>query len=145
MPTPKYVRSYTAEELSFIERGYREGLRIQCPSYEVAAKIRMRLYGLQKALRLEEHPTRFFGDRITMLLPRGSTTLTILRTDDQQSGAIRVEPIQPRAPHIEPPRELMAEPPAAEVQAPNALQSAEDPMESALRKLGFFTQGDKSK
>lgn len=138
MATPTKVTSYAQREIDFIDRGFKQGLRITFASKKAAEYQRLRLYGLRKALRAEGHPLAFFAENTTYIVQ--DNILLITRVDNlQASSIVDIQPLAPNSEAALPPLEQPTAPP------PPAEERYIDPMQSALEKLGYFAHGDKKK
>lgn len=139
MPMPKKLSSYESEWFLYVERAFRDplGLLLTCTDSAKARWLQLRFYGFREALRSEAHPHLIFADGLTakvraheLLLTRATNASeAIVHVRSLSSGQeINTSPTFNYEPTGDnPPLELI-----------QPLQPTEDPMESALRKLGFF-------
>lgn len=125
-------------------------------SYEVTGSmsecmaLRFEIYGFKRALTRAGHPEAIAAKQTSWFveeLPDGTAKLTGIRKDRTKLAEMaRRGLLQDKYASTIP-----ARPPGMETHAPLptlpsiSMPEEENPMESALRKLGFFTQTDKDK
>lgn len=134
MPASKDLSKYPATFFSYFESGYKTGIRLQTDTPD---KLRFRLYHFASALRANGHPHKFFADGTTILTRPGE--VIIQRVDAVGDGVTGIQSITEGTPaYIAQP--LMSNPSERELPKLDAAREmVKDPMESALEKLGFFT------
>lgn len=134
MPMSKDLSAYPKSLFDYFESGYKTGLRLKCSNPQ---KLRFRLYGLKSALQHHGHPHKFFAENVTLLVRENE--LIIARVDAVDSGVIAVEPLSDQTAELPlPPLPSMPLPELPQMDARRVEEMIQDPMESALEKLGFF-------
>lgn len=147
MSAPKQLDAYPFEYYQLIERASREPVTLDLGSDDQArrggVRLRQMLYTFRKLLQQTGHPHGVLarGMEIRLFQMGGSWLMTIHKSEQSDTSRII--------------RQALGNPPAegpASALPPNALppiplapvasEPEPDPVESALRKLGFFTRGD---
>lgn len=142
MPASKDPSRYPSSYFGYYEAGYKSGIRLQSDNPH---GLRFRLYNFAHALRAQGHPHKFFADNTTLLVRAGE--VIIQRVDAAGDGVTSFQTITEGTPAqiLQPlmsnplPTPLASMPERELPKLDVAREMVKDPMESALEKLGFFT------
>lgn len=144
MPTSKHLSNYEHQLYTYVEAGFKTGLRLTCTTKKAAKHLQLRLYGFREALRAEGHPYLAFADALVLRVRDNDLYIERVGRVSIQGDIINIQPLHQepattasdttsdRPARVEQP--LISQP----VLSSEPLTPVENPMESALEKLGFF-------
>jgi hypothetical protein len=143
MAKSKNYQQYPPSYFSILRQIERLGIyQVEAPARKPLESLRFDLYGFSNALRHAGHPDSKLADQISWSIQGLSTGMFRLegrRRDTAFLAQLARAGLQD--PSVQAPESQSAERPGPTsiISPPPTLEPAEDPMESALRKLGFFT------
>lgn len=142
MPRSTDLSTYGKEFFDAIQVASQSGLRLDCGSAESAANLRLEFYSFRSALRKANHlhawianPLRFTIEGQFLIIEKADSKLASIMASAQPLGAI--VPPQPSVP-------AEAGDPAPVLPSINPVEPFQDPVATALEKLGFFAHGEKA-
>lgn len=148
MSAPKQLDAYPFEYYQLIERAAREPVTLDLGTDDQArrggVRLRQMLYTFRKLLNERGHPHAVLarGLEIRLFQLGGSWLMTLHKSDQSETSRI-IRQALGDSPAQEP-ATVHPSTPVPQLPVPSAPAEREpDPVESALRKLGFFTGGQK--